>query len=720
MAGKDFLVELGTEELPPTSLPRFLEHLQEGFEKELSNARFSFKQVKSFATPRRLAVLVSGLSSHQADHQVEKKGPAVKAAFDADGNPTRAAQGFAQSCGVSVEELEQQDTPKGAWLMFRSMEKGLPAAEVLPDLSEKVFATLPVARRMRWGAGQEEFVRPVHWLLMLLGSKVIDAEILGKKASNKTRGHRFLSTGAKAGKTGETGKTGKSNSALTIKNPGEYVESLRKASVLVDFDERREAISEQLQAAAKNASSLAGTEQVIDAELLDEVTGLVEWPVVLTGQFDADFLQVPDETLISAMSKHQRYFHMLDKKGDLMPFFHTVANIKSTKPAAVIQGNERVLKARLSDARFFYQQDCKVSLEQRLPGLENVTFQAELGSYKDKSERIANLARQMATEVQADPENTYRAGLLCKTDLLTDMVGEFPDLQGLMGSYYARHDKEKEIVSAAIGEHYKPAFAGDSIPETLIGKLVSLADRLDTLVGLFGIGQPPSGSRDPFALRRAALGVIRILLEGKLNLNLDKLLSESLRHYQPSLKVGSKELEASVSSTFQLFEYLLDRAEYWYQEQSIPLDVFRAVRQSKDPMFDLLATDKKIRALNKFRSTSEAPALVEVNKRVSNILKDLDIASLTEPDSSLFKEDAEKNLHQAIKVADNRVEQLTAGADFDAVFSELASLQSVIDTYFLDVMVMCDDEAVKNNRLATLASLRRLFLRVADLSVMQF
>ena len=697
MSSKDFLVELGTEELPPRSLPAFIEHLQTGFTAQLDHARLLYTGIQAFATPRRLAVLVSGLALQQPDQTVDKRGPALKAAFDDNGQPTPAARGFAQSCGTTVDALDRMETDKGSWLLWRSLEPGQTAAELMPTICETVFRSLPVARRMRWGDSSVEFVRPVHWLVMMLGEKVLDASLLGHRAGNTTHGHRFMTT--------NSGKQ-----VLTIGVPGEYLTLLESARVQADFKQRQTRIEAQL----LEAATQGGGQLHLDEGLLREVTALVEWPTVLMGTFDPEFLQVPDEALISAMSKHQRYFHLTDSQGRLLPCFLTVSNIVSQQPKAVIAGNERVLKARLSDARFFYETDAKTPLAQRCAALEKVVFQEELGNYLDKSLRIARLSAFIGKELGQDTQLCARAGELCKADLLTDMVGEFPDLQGIMGGYYAQRDGEPESVSAAISEHYRPNFAGDLIPTSAISQIVSLADRLDTLLGLFAIGQPPSGSRDPFALRRSALGAVRILLEAGHSLDLLAVLNEAASLYSDA--VGNKAIRA----VQEVFDYLLDRTEYWYQEQSVPVDVFRAIRLSRDNMANLTTTDHKIRALDRFRSTDSAPALVEVNKRVANILKGHSDTSFAKPQPELFQETAEQELHDAISRQATRISELVDEGDFDALFLQLAGLQPVIDKYFIDVMVMCDQEALRNNRLASLNRLRELFLQVADLSVMHF
>jgi len=696
MSSRSFLMEIGTEELPPGSLPVFLDHLRTGFARGLGEASLTHGDIQGFITPRRLAVLISNLADRQTDQIIERKGPAVSAAWDENGQPTKAALGFARSCGVDVSELETEEGEKGAWLIFRSQRDGLPAEAVLPSVCEAVLNSLPVARRMKWSDQRDEFVRPVHWVVMMLDDTVVEGSLVGKLAGNLSRGHRFMTPGD-----------------LPIKTASDYESTLHKHKVIASFEKRRQLIKEQLQATADKA----GGSLVCPDQLLDEVSSLVEWPITLKGVFDASFLKVPDEALISAMSKHQKYFHMVNNTGALLPLFLTVSNIESSSPMSVVEGNQRVLKARLADARFFYEQDCRVPLEQRLPLLSRLVFQDKLGDYQQKSGRIADLAAFIAVGLGGSADEQHqseRAGLLCKADLLTDMVGEFPDLQGVMGGYYARAGKEVDALATAISEHYRPGFAGDPIPLTLPGRCVSLADRLDTLVGLFGIGQPPSGSRDPFALRRAAYGVIRILLESPLSLDILAALDKAASNYETQgIKLDNKAVE-------NVHPYLLDRTEFWYQENQIPIDVFRAVRASNDPMHNLLDTHEKVLALSHFRSNPQAPALVEVNKRVANILRSADSIPDSTPDQELFEHDSERALFNAVTELEQKIVALIGQSDYPQVFEQLASLQQLIDTYFDDVMVMVDNSSLRDNRLATLFRLRQLFLLVADLSVMQF
>ncbi|WP_308364606.1 MULTISPECIES: glycine--tRNA ligase subunit beta [unclassified Microbulbifer] len=687
---RDFLVELGTEELPPKALRTLMDAFAQGIRQGLQDAELEFGEVKAYAAPRRLAVSVSGLAEKQQDKQIEKLGPAVKAAFDKDGNPSKAAEGFARSNGTTVDQLSRVQTDKGERLAFVSEQKGEATERLLAGIVEKSLAQLPIPKRMRWGARREEFVRPVHWLLMLFGDKVVDGEVLGLKAGNTSRGHRFHC-----------------NRELEIHSASDYVQQLRDPGyVIADFDERREAIREQVTAEAHNVNG----EAVIDDDLLDEVTALVEWPMALTGRFEERFLDVPAEALISSMKEHQKYFHVVDADGQLLPFFITVSNIESIDPAQVIAGNERVIRPRLSDAAFFFETDKKTSLESRREKLRQIVFQQHLGSVYDKTERVATLARAIAGHVGSDADRAERAGRLCKSDLVTEMVFEFPDLQGIAGYYYAENDGEPLDVAKAMYEQYMPKFAGDELPKSDTGTVIALADRLDTLVGIFGIGQPPSGSRDPFALRRASLGVIRLVVEKNIDLDLRELL-ELARDGYPRTALG--EYNTVVEQTLN---YILERFRARYEDQGIAAEVFMAVaaRNLSRP----LDIDNRVHAVHTFSQLPEAQALAAANKRVSNILAKLEGPAPTEVDENLLQEDAEKALHAAVKDARTQVEPLYAEALFTEGLAGLAGLRETVDSFFDHVMVMTDDEKLRDNRLALLAQLRALFLEVADISLL--
>ncbi|WP_444915107.1 glycine--tRNA ligase subunit beta [Microbulbifer sp. TRSA007] len=687
---QDFLVELGTEELPPKALHKLMSAFADGISQGLKSAELSFGEVKTYAAPRRLAVAVFGLADRQQDKQIEKLGPAVKAAFDKEGKPSKAAEGFARSNGVTVAELGRKETDKGERLAFISEQKGAATESLLAGIVEKALAQLPIPKRMRWGARREEFVRPVHWLVMLFGNKVVDGEVLGLKAGNTSRGHRFHC-----------------NRELEIHSAHDYPQVLREPGyVMADFAERREVIRAQVIAEANNVNG----EAVIDDDLLDEVTALVEWPVALTGRFEERFLEVPAEALISSMKEHQKYFHVVDEDGQLLPFFITVSNIESRDAAQVIHGNERVIRPRLADAAFFFETDKKTSLESRREKLRQIVFQQHLGSVYDKTERVSALARTIAEKTGANGDWAERAGRLCKSDLVTEMVFEFADMQGIAGYYYAENDGEPLDVAKAMYEQYMPKFAGDELPASDTGTVIALADRLDTLVGIFGIGQPPSGSRDPFALRRASLGIIRILVEKRLDLDLRELL-ELARDNYPRTALG--EYDKVVEQTLQ---YVLERFRARYEDQGIATEVFMSVAARK--LSRPLDIDNRVHAVNAFSQLPESGALAAANKRVSNILAKLDSAVPSSVDEALLQEEAEKALFAAVQVARTEVEPLYSDALFAEGLAGLAGLRETVDSFFDHVMVMSDDEQLRNNRLALLAQLRALFLEVADISLL--
>jgi len=688
MAKQDFLVELGTEELPPKALKPLSDAFTQGIVSGLQAAGIEFGAVEPFAAPRRLALRIRDLAHAQPDKPVEKRGPAVKAAFDDAGNPTRALTGFATSLGVTPDELDTLETDKGAWLVFRTVEQGRTTAELMPELIEQSLAALPIPKRMRWGAHRTEFVRPVHWLIMLYGSTVIDHPIMGLKPGNKTRGHRFHCP-----------------KSLIIPTPADYEVVLRQEGyVLADFAQRREQIRKGVNALAQQQDCIA----VIDEALLDEVTALNEWPVPLMGRFEERFLKVPAEALISSMKEHQKYFHLVDDNGQMQPYFITVANLESKDPSQVIAGNEKVIRPRLSDAAFFFETDCKKRLDQRIERLKPIVFQEKLGSVYDKSVRVAALAGKIAQAIGSDPALAERAAMLAKTDLVTEMVLEFTDLQGIMGQYYATNDGEHADVASALNEQYMPRFAKDNLPTTLTGCAVAIADRLDSLVGLFGINQPPSGTRDPFALRRAALGVLRIIIERQLPLDLQTCCDWAAQQFQ--------DLPAENPAT-SVVDYMLERFRAYYDEQGISAEVYLAVhaRRPTRP----LDFDRRVKAVETFRQLPEAGALAAANKRVSNILaKQSDSAAHDTVDASLLQDLAEKALAEQISQQAGIVLPLFENGDYAAALRSLAELHQPVDHFFDEVMVMADDEAVRNNRLALLNRLRNLFLRVADISLL--
>ena len=681
---KDLLIEIGTEELPPKSLRTMMENLGSNFSQKLNEAELEFESLQTFATPRRLALLIKRLAAAQPDHIVEKRGPSLKAAYDEAGQPSKAALGFMRSCGIKdLSHLEQQETEKGTWLVYRVQKSGAHLKDLITELINSSLAELPIDRRMRWGASREEFVRPVHWLVVLHGSEVLPATVLGVNAGNITSGHRFMAPGE-----------------ISLDSASSYVNCLHEANVVVDFESRKQLIVDQLDDMAVHEKA----EVVVDPDLLDEVTSLVEWPVALLGNFDPEFLKLPEEALISAMQSHQCYFHLVDKDNRLLPKFITIANIASSNPQTVIAGNERVISPRLSDAAFFINQDKKTSLDNRLAHLKTVLFQSKLGSYHDKAERVARLAGYIADKIGADATVASRAGLLCKADLASDMVGEFPELQGIMGGYYARHDGEDSSVSDAISEHYRPVVSGGDLPATPAGQCVAIADKIDTLTGLFGIDQPPSGSRDPFALRRQTLGIIRICVEKSLALDLRELINEAIN-------IHDQEFDGDA-----VISYLIERLGVWYQDQGISFDTFSAVQQSSEKISDLCANDIRVRSLQAFRTHARAANLIAANKRIANILKKVDESTLAPVTEAIFTEDAELALFSALGKATS---DLSNTENYEEKFLALADLQPAIDRYFDDVMVMADEESLRDNRLATLSQMRNLFLSVADLSVLQ-
>ncbi|MCL6414245.1 glycine--tRNA ligase subunit beta [Aestuariirhabdus sp. Z084] len=700
MAAQDFLVELGTEELPPKALRKLSTAFTRGIEEGLKQAGLGYEAIKSYAAPRRLAVQITGLASEQEDQAVERKGPAVQAAFDADGNPTKAAQGFARSCGVEVSELETLEQGKGAWLVYKSVTPGQPTAALLPDIVDQSLTQLPIPKRMRWGDSRTEFVRPVHWLVMLYGSEVIDCELLGLRSGRETRGHRFHF-----------------NQSISLANAAEYVDLLRNTGyVIADFDERQSLIQKQVEEVAASIKARA----VVSDDLLDEVTALVEWPVALMGRFDDEFLKVPAESLVSSMKEHQKYFHMVDDTGALLPHFITISNIESKDPQQVISGNEKVIRPRLADAKFFYDNDLKTSLADKRERLKPVVFQAKLGSLYDKTQRIGSIAAQIASLIDADTHHARRAGELSKADLPSDMVLEFADLQGTMGQYYARHDGEHSDVCAAQFEQYLPRFAGDQLPETLIGCAVSLADKLDTLVGIFGIGQPPSGNRDPFALRRATLGVLRILVEKELSFDLRPVLYHCVEAYQqagiqlPSDPTVDNTVDKLVDS---ILEFMLERFRSWYQDQGIDVEVFLAVRALSPT--NPLEFDQRVNAVNHFRSLDASSTLAAANKRVSNILAKAQDANLpSEIDPDLLEQGAEQALYDTLREKQSEVAPLLRNGDFQQVLVSLSVLKEPVDSFFDAVLVNAEDDKVRRNRHALLRQLRNLFLEVADISLL--
>jgi glycyl-tRNA synthetase beta chain len=687
---QDFLVELGVEELPPKSLLALSNAFAKGIELGLKDNDLSYDSIKPYATPRRLAVIVNGLAETTAIKDIVNWGPPTKIAFDAEGTPTKAALAFANKNAIEPADLTFENDGKADKLVFRTQAGGDLAVSFLEYIVQRSLAKLPIPKPMRWGANRHGFVRPVHWLVMLFGDDVVDANVLGLQAGRLTRGHRFHC-----------------NQELSISHPSEYAAQLEStAYVIADMAARKALIREQVMNAAKTVNGTA----VIDENLLQEVTGLVEWPVALIGRFETRFLSVPAEALISSMKEHQKYFHLSDQQQNLLPYFITVANIESKDPSQVIDGNERVIRPRLSDAAFFFETDKKSTLESKREQLKKVVFQAKLGTIFEKTNRVASLAKAIAKQLNANEAQAERAGQLCKSDLVSEMVFEFADMQGIAGFHYATHDGEAADVALAMNEHYMPRFAGDTLPTTTTGNIVALADRLDTLVGIFGIGEQPTGSKDPFALRRASVGVLRLLVEQKLNLDLRELLELTFSQYQ-SLEKPLSEGESVIE---QVLQYMLDRFRAWYEEQNIPVEVFQAVsvKQLSYP----LDIDQRVQAVNHFRLLDESAALSAANKRVANILAKAGGDIATAVDATLLHEPAERALAQAVVAKQKEVTPLFEARDYKAALTALASLREVVDTFFEDVMVMADDAALKKNRLALLLQLRALFFEVADIS----
>ena len=689
MRTENCLVELGTEELPPKALKSLGEAFAIQFEAALSQADLSFDSVSWFAAPRRLAVYVSGLAEGQADKVVEKRGPAVSAAFDADGNPTKAAQGWARGNGIDVADAERLVTDKGEWLLHKAHVPGQSVAELLEGLINQAVSKLPIPKPMRWGNYNTQFIRPVHTLCVLYGSEVVNVSVLGLTSGRVVQGHRFHGEGR-----------------FELDHADNYASALEQQYVLADFEARKDKVRQQLEDAAKNLS----LKPDYDEELLEEIASLVEWPVVLQAGFDKGFLEVPKEALIYTMKDDQKYVPLLDSDGALSNTFLFVTNIESHDASQVISGNEKVIRPRLADAEFFFNSDKKTTLESRLESLETVLFQKQLGTLKEKSERISALSAFIASQIDANETQASRAGLLAKTDLMSNMVMEFPDVQGVMGKYYALNDGEDAPVAEALYEQYMPRFAGDALPSSGVSASVALADKLDTLVGIFGIGQLPKGDKDPFALRRAAIGVLRIVTELSLPLDLETLVSKAIDVY------GDKLTNAETQT--QVVDFVLGRFNALLQDQAIAIDVIQAVaaRRPTKPS-DYLA---RVHAVDKFKALEEAEALAAANKRVANILakQNVEVTATVNIDESLLAEDAEKALYVELKAAQKEVEIAVPSQDYTRILTTLATLRNVIDNFFDNVMVMADDEAVKHNRLALLSLLRQLFLTTADISIL--
>jgi glycyl-tRNA synthetase beta chain len=694
MSRRDFLVEIGTEELPPLALKSLAENFAAGIAKGLEAARLKHGRVQHFASPRRLAVLVKGLTEQQPEQELKRRGPPVTAAFDASGNPTRAAVAFAESCGTSVAALSRITEPKGEFLFYSARVPGRAARELLPGVVTEALDGLPIPKRMRWGSGDAEFVRPVQWVVLLFGKELIRARVMDTESGQLTHGHRFHAP-----------------KPLRIATPGGYVGTLRtRGYVMADFAERRA----KIRAGVNELAAGLGGVPVSSDELLDEVTALVEWPVPLAGEFEARFLELPREVLIATLQDHQRYFPLADSDGRLLPSFIAVANLESRDPAQVRAGNERVVRPRLSDAAFFYDTDRRQPLAQRRTGLGGVVFQSQLGTLADKAARIRVLAGEIAERLNADRTSAERAAELCKCDLLTAMVGEFPELQGTMGRYYAEHDGESPEVSVAIAEHYLPRFAGDELPAGPVGTALAIADKLDTITGIFAIDQKPTGTRDPFGLRRAALGVVRIIIEKRLELDLRALIrraAELLAERSAGVPAPSDALQE------QVYDYVMERLRAYYLESAgttITTEMFDAVLSNRPP--SPLDFDARLRAVEGFLKLEAAASLAAANKRIVNILRKADRPTTTEVRPGLLQLDAERRLHAALEQLRPEVEPLLARRDYTEALQRLARLREPVDAFFDSVMVMDENADLRGNRLGLLAALRQLFLHTADLS----
>jgi len=691
MTTETLLIELGTEELPPKSLKTLAVAFYDNIKSQLDSNDLAYADIKWFATPRRLAVQVTDLIDKQADKVVEKRGPAVNVAFDDQGQPSKAAMGWARSNGITVEQAERLTTPKGEWLLHKATVAGKAISELVPGMVTTALNKLPIAKPMRWGAERIQFIRPVHTLTLMYGEQIIKGSALGVDSSNQVQGHRFHHQGL-----------------VTLNHANDYQAVLLKAFVEVDYQARQDKIVTQIKQAADEISAVA----LIDEDLLEEVTALVEWPITLVGTFDEDFLNVPAEPLIYSMKDHQKYFPVTNSDGELVNKFIFVTNIESKDPSQVVFGNEKVIRPRLADAEFFFKTDQKQTLESRLTTLETVLFQKQLGTLKDKSERIAHLSHLIAEKIGENGVDAYRAGLLSKTDLMSDMVLEFPQVQGTMGKYYAINDGESAAIAQALEDQYRPRYAGDSLPEANIGCAVAISDKIDTLVGIFGINQPPKGDKDPFALRRAAIGVIRIIIEKQLDLDLATLINESINLFGG---VAGDKL-SNENTAENVLDFVMGRFRAFYQEQGIAVDVIQAVLAKKPSA--PLDFDKRIKAVSYFGELPEAETLAAANKRVGNILAKFDGQLYGSFKTELASEQAEKDLAETFHNISLKVSPLVTDKNYQAALTELAQLKTPIDTFFDNVMVMSDDEAVKINRLTLLNEIRNNFFAIADISLL--
>ena len=679
----DFLVEIATEELPPKALPKLMKAFAEGLAQQLTTAGLAFGDVEPFASPRRLAVRVRDLQTQQEDRTQERQGPPKAQAFDKEGQPTKALEGFARTNGVTVADLIEIDTPKGIWMGVKQVIKGGQTKDLLPAMVETALAGLPIPKRMRWGAGTAEFVRPVKQVTLLLGEEVLSCTILGVASSNVSLGHRVHHP-----------------EPVVLNKPETYEQTLRTAYVIADFAERERMIVDLVNQSATEQ----GVKAEIDPDLVAEVAALVEWPSAVVCRFDEDFLQVPQECLISTMKANQKYFHTLDTQGKLTPVFIVITNVDSTDVAQIREGNEKVVRPRLSDARFFWQQDLKHPMEHWLKNLKTVVFQKDLGTVYDKVERVETLSAELAKAMNSSPELASRAARLAKCDLMSSMVGEFPELQGIMGRYYALKNREDEDVAYAIEQHYWPRFAGDEIPTTSVAKAVALADKLDSLTGIFAVGLIPTGDKEPFALRRAAFGIMRICIEGNLEIDLATWVAESLRLHG---RDNAPELNA------QIMDFIMARLKGYAVDAGFKPEWFEAVRAVG--VANPLDFWKRLEAVDIFTTLAEAEALSAANKRISNLLKKTEEGFMSAVNPVSLTEQVEKDLWFAVCEAEVRSQSLYEKRNYGAVLAELASLKEPIDAFFNGVMVMAEDESIRRNRLALLATASQLFGLVADI-----
>ncbi|MAS82134.1 MAG: glycine--tRNA ligase subunit beta [Legionellales bacterium] len=686
---QDLLIEIGTEELPPKSLKRLASAFHQEICNSLKEYDLVFSEASWFATPRRLAVIIKQLDMSQPDTQQQRRGPAISAAFDNDGKPTRATIGFAKSCGIAVDQLKKMETEKGSWLVFDTLAKGKQTYELIPDTINIALKHLPIAKRMRWGNNDFEFVRPIKWILLLLGTETVDCEIMGVKSGKHSYGHRFHHP-----------------ESINIINASDYVKRLKQnGKVIADYDERCFLIKEQIKKLAIESNGTA----VINPQLLDEVTALVEWPISFVGNFNSDFLKLPKEVLIASMQDHQKYFPMLDKQKNLLASFICVTNIESKQPDLIKQGNERVIQPRLSDAAFFWQRDLKNGLAKHIVELNKVVYQKELGTLHEKSKRLNKIISSLAKPLNIDGNNAKRAAELCFCDLLTEMVCEFPALQGTMGKYYAEADGEDSNVALAIEEYYQPRFAGDKLPTTTLGQCLAISEKIDTLIGIFSIGKAPTGDKDPFGLRRSAIGLLRIIIECKIDIDLKELLDLAASNYPLKIKANN--------ITDDVFNFLMERLRRYYLDANVSNDTFEsvlAINTSRPLDFH-----HRLIAVTEFRKLAEANSLAAANKRISNILKQSDFNNVLEVKNNLLSEESEILLSEALKEYQEKVVPMINDHDYKSALTKLAGLGESIDNFFDNVMVMCDDDNIKNNRLALLSNLNLLFLQTADISKLQ-